>query len=175
MIRIYFGQYTERCSTQNPHGCHHHTCSDISVNLPLHSHFPRGVTLHHHIPLCLPDLSLVRLHRCSNGTCTCCGFQPELYCYILPHVVRVWAVMGGAGREEHPTVRWSSDPVSVVEAKRHTTYVFPKKGIGDTLTIAFMNSILKRFLRTLAARTHAVFPTTCFNQSQQISNTILVA
>ena len=62
---------------------------------------------------------------------------------------RVWAVMRGAGREEHPIVRWSSSPVSVVEAERDTTYLFPKKGTGGTLTAAFMNSILKRFLRTL--------------------------
>ena len=62
---------------------------------------------------------------------------------------RVWALMRGVGREEHPTLRWSSGPVSVVEAERDTTHVFPKKGTGGTLTIAFMNSILKRFLRTL--------------------------
>ena len=39
-------------------------------------------------------------------------------------------------------MRWSSDPVSMVELKRGTTYVFPKKGTTDTLTMAFMNSIL---------------------------------
>ena len=43
---------------------------------------------------------------------------------------RVWALMRGAGREEHPTVRWSSGPVSVVEAKRDTTNVFPKREPG---------------------------------------------
>ena len=32
--------------------------------------------------------------------------------------------------------------------KRHND-VFPKKGTGGTLTVAFINSILKRFLRTL--------------------------
>ena len=57
--------------------------------------------------------------------------------------------MRGAGREEHPIVQWSSGPVSVVEAERDRTYVFPKKGTGATLTVAFMKSILKRFLRTL--------------------------
>ena len=57
--------------------------------------------------------------------------------------------MRGAEREEHPTVRWSSGPVSVVEAERDTTYVFPEKGTGGTLTVMFMKSILKRFLRTL--------------------------
>ena len=62
---------------------------------------------------------------------------------------RVWALMRGAGREEHPTVRWSSGPFSVVEAERDTTYVFPEKGTGGTLTVVFMKSILKRFLRTL--------------------------
>ena len=62
---------------------------------------------------------------------------------------KVWALMRGAGREEHPTVRWSSGPVSVVEAERDTTYVFPKKGTGSTLTVAFTKSILKCFLRTL--------------------------
>ena len=60
---------------------------------------------------------------------------------------RVWALMHGAGGEEHPTVRWSPGPVSVVEAERDTTYVFPKKGTGGMLTVVFMNSILKRFLR----------------------------
>ena len=48
--------------------------------------------------------------------------------------------------------------VSVVEEERDTTYVFPKKGTRGTLavasmlcllSIALMNSILKRFLRTL--------------------------
>ena len=62
---------------------------------------------------------------------------------------RVWALMRGAGREEHPTVRWSSGPVSVVEAERDTTYVFPEKGTGGTLTVVLMKSLLKRFLRTL--------------------------
>ena len=40
-------------------------------------------------------------------------------------------------------------PISVVEAERDTTHVFPKNGTGGMLTVAFMNSILKRFLRTL--------------------------
>ena len=62
---------------------------------------------------------------------------------------RVWALMRGARREEHRTVRWSSGPVSVVEAERDTTYVFPKKGTGGMLTVAFMKSMLKRFPRTL--------------------------
>ena len=62
---------------------------------------------------------------------------------------RVWALMPGAGREEHPNVRWSSGPLSVVEAERDTTYLFPEKGTGGTLTVVFMKSILKRFLRTL--------------------------
>ena len=62
---------------------------------------------------------------------------------------RVWALMRGAGSEEHPAARWSSGPVSVVEAERDTMYVFPKKGTGGTLTVVFMKSILKRFLRTL--------------------------
>ena len=62
---------------------------------------------------------------------------------------RVWALMRGAGRDEHPTVRWSSGPISVVEANSDTTYVFPKKGTGGTLAIAFMNSTLKPFLRSL--------------------------
>ena len=60
---------------------------------------------------------------------------------------RVWALMCGAGREEHPTVH--SGPISVVEAERDTTYAFPKNGTVVTLTVAFMNSIPKRFLRTL--------------------------
>ena len=60
---------------------------------------------------------------------------------------RVWALMRGAGREEHPTVRWSSGPGGVVEAERDTTYVFPEKGTGGILTVVFMKSILKRFLR----------------------------
>ena len=46
-------------------------------------------------------------------------------------------------------MQWSSGPFSVVEVERDTTYVFPKKGTGGTLTVAFMNSIPKRFLRTL--------------------------
>ena len=62
---------------------------------------------------------------------------------------RVWALMRGAGREEHPIVRWSSGLVSVFEVERDTTYVFPKKGTGGTLTVAFMKSILKRFVCTL--------------------------
>ena len=62
---------------------------------------------------------------------------------------RVWALMRGALREEHPTVRWSSGPVSVVEAESDTTYVFPEKETGGTLTVVFMKYILKRFLRTL--------------------------
>ena len=62
---------------------------------------------------------------------------------------RVWALMNGVGREEHPTVRWPLSPASVVEAERDTTYVFPEKGTGGTLTVAFMQSILTRFLRTL--------------------------
>ena len=62
---------------------------------------------------------------------------------------KVWALMRGAGREEHPTVRWSSGPVSVVEAQRDATYVFPEKGTAGTLIVVFMKSILKRFLRTL--------------------------
>ena len=57
--------------------------------------------------------------------------------------------MRGVGREELPTVRWSSGPVSVVEVYRDTTYVFPKKGTGGTLSVAFVKPILKRFLRTL--------------------------
>ena len=61
---------------------------------------------------------------------------------------KVCTLMRGAEREERPTVRWSSGPFSVVEAERDTTYVFPKKGTGGTLAVAFMNSILKRFLRT---------------------------
>ena len=35
-------------------------------------------------------------------------------------------------------MRWSSGPVSVVEAERDTTYVFPEKGTGGTLTVVFM-------------------------------------
>ena len=62
---------------------------------------------------------------------------------------RAWALMRGARREDHPTVPWSSGPVNVVEAERDTTYVFPQQGIGGTLTVAFLISILKRFLRTL--------------------------
>ena len=46
-------------------------------------------------------------------------------------------------------MRWSSGPVSVVEAKRDTTHMFVEKGTRGTLTVAFMKSILKRFLRTL--------------------------
>ena len=33
---------------------------------------------------------------------------------------RVWALMRGARREEHPTVRWFLGPVSVFEAERDT-------------------------------------------------------
>ena len=62
---------------------------------------------------------------------------------------RVWVLMRGAGREGHPTVRWSSGPVCVVEAERDTTYVYPEKGTGGTLAVAFMKALLKRFLRTL--------------------------
>ena len=62
---------------------------------------------------------------------------------------RVWAVMRGAGREKPPTVRWSSDPTSVVEAERDTKYVPPEKGSGCTLTVVFMKSILKCFMRTV--------------------------
>ena len=43
---------------------------------------------------------------------------------------RVWALLRGARREEHPTVRWASGLVSVVEAQSDTTYVFPQKGTG---------------------------------------------
>ena len=71
----------------------------------------------------------------------------ESVCVEVPD--RVWALMRGGGREEHPTVRWSSGPASVVEGKRDTTYVFPEKGTGGTPTVVFMKSILKRFLRTL--------------------------
>ena len=46
-------------------------------------------------------------------------------------------------------MRWSSGPVSVVEAERDTTYVFPKTGTGGTLAVGFLNSILKRLLRTV--------------------------
>ena len=46
-------------------------------------------------------------------------------------------------------MRWSSSPVSVVEAERDTTYVLPEKVTMGTLTVAFMQSILKRFMRTL--------------------------
>ena len=46
-------------------------------------------------------------------------------------------------------MRWSSGPISVVEAERDTTYVFPRKGTGGTQTFVFMKSILKRFLCTL--------------------------
>ena len=63
---------------------------------------------------------------------------------------RVWALMRAAGRGEHPTVRWSSGPVSVVEAERDTTYVFPEKGTGGALTVLFMKSMLNLHLRTLA-------------------------
>ena len=69
----------------------------------------------------------------------------------------VWALMHGPGREEHPTMRWCFGPVSVVEAERDTTHVFPKKGTGRTLTVAFMKSILKRFLRTLVGAQGLLF------------------
>ena len=46
-------------------------------------------------------------------------------------------------------MRWFSGPVSVVETERDTTYVFPKKGPGGTLIVAFMKSIVKCFLRTV--------------------------
>ena len=46
-------------------------------------------------------------------------------------------------------MRRSSTPVSVVEAERDTTYMFPKKETGGTLAVAFMNFILKPFVRTL--------------------------
>ena len=60
-----------------------------------------------------------------------------------------WALMRGARREERPTVRWSSGPVSVIGAARDTTYVLPKKQAGNVPTVAFVNSILERFLRNL--------------------------
>ena len=62
---------------------------------------------------------------------------------------RAWALMRGARREDHPAVRWSSGPLSVVEAKTDTTYVFPEKGTGGTLTVVFMKSILNRCPPTL--------------------------
>ena len=46
-------------------------------------------------------------------------------------------------------MRWSSGPVSVVEAESDTTYVLPEKRTGGTLAVAFKKSILKRFMRTL--------------------------
>ena len=56
-------------------------------------------------------------------------------------------------------MRWSSGPVNVVDAERDTTYVFPKEGTGGTLTVAFMNCIVKRFLRTLVgAQGHPMMP-----------------
>ena len=62
---------------------------------------------------------------------------------------RAWALMCGATREEVPSVRWSSRPVSVVEAKRNTTYALLEKETRCTLTVAFMKSVLKVFQRTL--------------------------
>ena len=46
-------------------------------------------------------------------------------------------------------MRWSSGPVSLVEAEKDTTYVFPEKGTGGTLTVVFMKSILKHFVCTV--------------------------
>ena len=46
-------------------------------------------------------------------------------------------------------MRRSSGPINVIEPDRDTTYVFPKKGTGSMLSVVFMNSILKRFVRTL--------------------------
>ena len=46
-------------------------------------------------------------------------------------------------------MRCSSGPVIVVEAETDTTYVFSKKETGGTLSVAFMNCIPNRFLRTL--------------------------
>ena len=43
---------------------------------------------------------------------------------------RIWALMRGARRGEHPIVQRSSGQVNVVEAERDTTYVFPQKGTG---------------------------------------------
>ena len=58
--------------------------------------------------------------RMCNGVplrkCVCRGWD------------RVRALMCGVGREEHPSVQWSSGPVIVVEAEEDTTYVFPQKG-----------------------------------------------
>ena len=49
-------------------------------------------------------------------------------------------------------MRSSPGPVNVVEAERDTAYVFPEKGSRVTLNVAFIKSILKRFLRSLVAR-----------------------
>ena len=43
---------------------------------------------------------------------------------------RVWALMRCAGREEHPNLRWSSGPVSVVERKETRHVRSPKREPG---------------------------------------------
>ena len=49
-------------------------------------------------------------------------------------------------------MRRSSGPVRVVEGQRDTRYLFPERGTGGTLTVAFMKYIPKRFLLTLEGR-----------------------
>ena len=66
---------------------------------------------------------LVSRHVCQQARAT--DSLSESVCVEMRDRVR--APMRGVGREEHPTVRWSSGPVSVVEAE---TYVFPNKGTG---------------------------------------------
>ena len=46
-------------------------------------------------------------------------------------------------------MRWSPGESVLFEARRNTTYVFPENGTGGTLIVAFIQSLLKRFLRTL--------------------------
>ena len=72
---------------------------------------------------------------------------------------RAWALMRGAGGKEHPSVRWSLGPVNVVEAKSDTTYTFFEKGTWCALSVAFMKSIPKCFLRTLLGGHRATYPT----------------
>ena len=138
-------------------------CRTVLCNTPWHDDTPGAAHVEERCEALLAKLRIRCKQHPDKHTADEAG---DLFCTMLPHQQarateslsesvcaevrdRIWALMRGAGREEHPTVRWSSGPIDVVAAKRDTMYLFPKKGIGGTLTVAFMNDILKRFLRTL--------------------------
>ena len=64
---------------------------------------------------------------------------------------RACTLMRGAGRRQHPPVRWSARLESLVQVEIDTTYGFPKKGAGGSLTAPFVKNLLHPFLRTLVA------------------------